>query len=521
MNKIKKILALIVAMAMVLGTTMTVFAAGTKPTADDTATATVNNVEATATVTAYQIVKADYNNAGFIGYSAVDGVSIADPLNPTSDEITAIAKGDLSNLKSQIMTTTAKEGLASFTASLNPGYWMVLVTGEANEVYNPMLVGVYYSVSGSDNTMESEPVDANSNWTLETKDAYAKSTEPAINKTIVGGETSKGNDVAIGDTVNFQIATAIPSYSEQYTSVEVKISDTLSAGLTLNQDSVTVKVGENVVEAGADTYTITKSISGFTIEFVSDYALANNGKNVNVTYSATLNEKAGINFDANTNTAILTYTNNPDGTTKEVKDRTYTYTFGIDAKLNGESTEGWNKVTQEIIKGEMVKETVEGEEKEVFKPLAGAEFTLTNNTTKKVYTATSDAKGRLTFTGLDAGEYTLVETKAPDGYSLNSTEIPVVISAEYNADGTLKAYTITVNNKATSTYEATYEGETVVTKTVTVITDDSETTQIKNTKISELPSTGGIGTTIFTIGGCAIMIAAAAMFFISRRKSAK
>ena len=517
MKKMKKILAIVLTFVMVIGMSMAVFAqTGVKPTNSDTATASVTNVEATATVTAYQIVKANYNSAGFTGYSAVEGVSLANPLAPTSDEITTIAKGTLSSLQSVKMTGGATTGLTTFTASLTPGYWMVLVTGSVNEVYNPMLIGVYYSVSGSDNTMSSDPVDANSNWTLETINAYAKSTAPEIDKTIVGGE----KDVAIGDTVNFRIDTAIPSYSKQYKSVQVKVSDTLSAGLTLNQNSINVKVNSNEVNAGIETYTITKTASGFEISFASAYAMANSGKSVAVTYSAVLNNNAGINFDANTNTAKLTYTNNPDGSTREVSDRTYTYTFGIDAKLNGSSNETWNKITQELIKGEMVKETVQGGTEEVFKPLAGATFTLTNKDTSKVYTATSAANGALTFTGLDAGTYTLVETAAPQGYTVNTAQIPVVISATYNDDGTLKSYSVTVDNKATSTYEATYTGETIVNRTITSIVEGTgnASTQIKNTKITNLPSTGGIGTAIFTIGGCLIMIFAAGIFLTGRKK---
>ena len=82
MKKMKKVLAMIVSLAMVLAMSLTAFAASegdpaataTKPTAADTATATVKNVEANATVTAYQIVKANYNDNGFLGYVRADGI---------------------------------------------------------------------------------------------------------------------------------------------------------------------------------------------------------------------------------------------------------------------------------------------------------------------------------------------------------------------------------------------------------------------------------------------------------------
>ena len=523
MKKMKKIFAALLTLAMVLGMSMTTFAAGTTPTGDDKTTATVNNVEDGATVTAYQIVEANYNDNGFIGYAAADGVILADATKPTSDEVTAIAKdikGGTLTLESKQMTQgTAADGYASYTAELNAGYWLVLVEGSnLVEVYNPMLVGVYYSVSGSDSTMTSGPVDANANWTLVTENAYAKSTKPVIQKTV--GE--KQNDVAIGDDVDFTITTAIPSYSKQYETVKVVISDTLSAGLTLKADTIDITVGGEDYTPGADELTTTDR--GFTLNFPSEYALQNGGKAVEITYKAKLNENAGINFDANTNTATLEYSNNPENSedTERTSDKTYTYTFGIDALLYGNHP-GYEQTTSEIVKidekGNIISkvESISSTPTEgVTEVLEGATFTLTNNVTGKVYTATTDVNGKLNFEGLDAGEYTLVETAAPSGFTLDTTEHDVVISATYTAEGLLESYTITIDEEATSTYEATYEGESI-----TNIESTTETTQIKNTKLSSLPSTGGIGTTIFTIGGCIIMIAAAGLFFASRRKESK
>lgn len=524
MSKVKKLIAILMAVVMTIGMTVTAFAA-TAPTATDKKTATVNNVESGATVTAYQIVKANYDTQGFTGYSAVDGVTIADPKAPTSAEVTKIAT-DIKNRTVTLTSVTMTEGravsgYASYTADLNAGYWVVLVEGSnIVEVYNPMLIGVYYSVSGSDNTMSSDPVDADDNWTLVTKDAYAKSTKPVIEKT-TGTSSDAQNDVAIGDNVNFTITTAIPSYSEQYKEVKVIISDTLSTGLTLNTESIEITVGGEEYTPGS---ALSTSKSGFTLTFPSTYALQNSGKAVVITYTAELNEDAGINFDMNTNTATLEYSNNPSNVndTEKTSDKTYTYTFGIDADLYASSST-LNKETSELIKVDengnvisTVTEISETPEEGVTEVLTGATFTLTNDTTNKVYTATTDANGKMKFEGLDAGTYTLVETAAPDGFTLDTTKHEVVISAEYDADGKLVSYTITIDGEATSTYTATYTGETI-----TKIDEETKTTEIRNTKLSSLPSTGGIGTTIFTIGGCVIMIAAAGLFFATRRKSAK
>ena len=97
----------------------------------------------------------------------------------------------------------------------------------------------------------------------------------------------------------------------------------------------------------------------------------------------------------------------------------------------------------------------------------------------------TDANGYIDVEGLDVGSYHFEETKAPEGYSINT-------------DG--KTLTLTVNGDV-ATAKLYNEG------------------QLNDTKLSALPSTGGIGTTIFTIAGCVIMIAAAGLFFASRKKS--
>ncbi len=586
MKKMKKILGLVLAMAMVLGMSVTALADENdqqgqtpaapatnsttitgKPSADDKADVTIKNVEANATVTAYRIVNPVYdaNSAeGFKGYESAKvgegdaAISIvATATAPTAEEITDVAADSsvLTALTSEsgftqgeVKTTgdADEKGKADYTAKLGAGYWLVLITGTA-DVYNPMLVGVYYAnASGDNNTLEGGILDSNSSFTINGVDVYAKSTKPSVDKKIVdkNGNATTDFDVATEETVYFQIDTVIPSYSEEYENATVKVKDELSEGLTLNQDSVKVYVDNTEItgEAIEKTYEITKAANGFTITFKKDYILSDEGRktvrNVVVKYDATLDkDKAGINFDPNTNKATLTYTNKP-GTdangepyTNETEDITYTYTFGIDVRPYGDSDATWNTITKELLKGEVVSETVNGVTTTKIVPLGGAEFELKNTATNKVYTSTSsneeETKGYLSFKGLDAGSYTLKETKAPEGFSLNTKEYAVEISANYNEDGTLKDYTITIDGVST-TYKATYDEN----KTVTGIQTETQkedgttvteiiTTEIPNTRLSSLPSTGGIGTTIFTIGGCAIMIIAAGLYFVSRRKSGK
>ena len=96
--------------------------------------------------------------------------------------------------------------------------------------------------------------------------------------------------------------------------------------------------------------------------------------------------------------------------------------------------------------------------------------------------------GKLVVKGLDKGSYHFKETVAPEGYSINTDGLTVNLTYD--------------GNKATANFES--KGNSNV---------------VKDSTLSALPATGGIGTTIFTIAGCVIMIAAAGLFFASRKKS--
>lgn len=247
-----------------------------------------------------------------------------------------------------------------------------------------------------------------------------------------------------------------------------------------------------------------------TINFVKDNAYKLNGyagQTLTITYSAKVNDTAVLWKDANTNTAKLNYTNDSkvNGKDTSAEKKTYTYTFDIGGTATG---------TDGII-------TKTGKDKSSEKPLEGALFGLykagenvTADTVAKAAEAdaykkaTSDDKGQINFSQLKEGTYYLKELSAPKGYSVNTHVYTVVIDADYNEDGTLKTWSVTIDDK-TSTFTLNNEG-----------TWDSAKngTYIVNTTLSSLPSTGGIGTTIFTIVGCGIMIAAAGLFFASRRK---
>ena len=156
------------------------------------------------------------------------------------------------------------------------------------------------------------------------------------------------------------------------------------------------------------------------------------------------------------------------------------------------------------------------------KYLEGAEFTLyvkaddgdvtfddVDGKFKSADVETTDADGKLTFKGLDVDKtYYVVETKAPAGYSIDKT--PRLLTG---ATKNTTSDTTTVKEKGIDI--------TKVTTTTTVTDYTNNNVEIPNTKLNALPSTGGIGTTIFTIAGCLIMVAAAGLFFASRKRTNK
>lgn len=541
MKRAKKLLALLVAMAMTMGMVTSAWATSTTGgNMDDgganytnSANCTVYKVEKGAEVTAYQIIDAYYNEQGFVSYNAVEGTGITDYKTLSTNDLTRIAakirddNNFKTNLESKRLEATG-DG-TTYAANLEAGSWIVLIKAN-KKIYNPIVLSPYYTDANTGNTLSPGNVNANTDIELEGDEAYAKSSdEPTIDKTIVSdndatGTNGHGNDMAIGDTVTYKISTNIPPYSSSYKNITVKIKDEMSKGLSFNKIT-SVMVGDDDITNSLNDSTkvkgYTSNTTGFELELNSEYALGKAGSAIEITYTAALTEDADVNFDPNTNTATLIYSNNPydSVSTNSANKTTYSYTFSIGAKIFGES-DG----RTDVIEKTGVEETTPGTKD----PLAGATFELRYLNGTVAGTCTTGDEGILSFNGLKAGDYKLVETAAPKGYSLNDKEYNVRITAEYytvvpndeNKNiGELKSFKIQIDDKditdkaPTFTYKATGDGAAADT------TNPEKPFDIPNTKLTDLPSTGGIGTTIFTIVGCVVMIGAAGLFFASRRKS--
>ena len=368
------------------------------------------------------------------------------------------------------------------------------------------LAAGYYLVKDEDGTQAGKS-DAYTKFIVQVvgdTEATVKSGVPTVEKKVKDTNDSTGKasdwqdsaDADINDDVEYQITGTMPSNIADYTTYKYMFTDTMSKGLTYTAKNAKITIGDKdvtgsfteVVTTEKDDTVVTwtcgnlKGITGVTLD---------KDTKVVVTYSAKLNDKAVIGAAGNPNTVNLTYSNNPNqsdggetGKTPDDKNIVFTYKTVV------------NKLDQDK------------------KSLKGAGFTLQKKVKKedgmteykevKSFTAGEDTT--FTFSGLDDGDYKLIESTTPAGYN-TITPIEFTISADHavtNDDPTL----ISLSGNVT-TGEATFTANA---------TDGSLTTDIVNKKGSTLPSTGGIGTTIFYVAGCAMVVLAGVM--ITARKKA-
>lgn len=524
MSKMKKLLAMLLTLAMVLGMSMTTMAADvTVPSAENTAQAEVTGVESGATVRAYQIVKGDYNSNGLYGYSvANDRVEVTNIVEPSYDDVMKIAQdinagnvfvdesGEENGKDYRLNSVPMVYNDGKYVADLTTGQWIILVRGTGSSIYNPMRIGVYYELKNGDNSLTAGSVNAeNDEWELIADKTVAKKSTIDIKK------EADRNTQDTDENVNFIVETVVPDYSNEYTKVLFQVKDTLT-NLTLNKGTVKVYAAtkEQVQNAAnkeellidATNYTLTTAEKSLKVDFKENWVKINGNQAITITYTATLDEDA-VNVIPGKNKVELYYTNNPGEDKGYDKDEEKIYSFVLDV---------FKKVDEKN------------------EALPNAQFSLfTDEACKTPYSngqfdnpVISNSEGRMEIKGLDVGTYYLKETKAPAGYTLNTTIYKVVVSADIETDDELKLWTVEVTpivdgvegDASTNTYTVVNgeaeEGE----EPVVSFNRSGEDVNIANTKLVELPSTGGIGTTIFTVAGCGIMIAAAYLFFNSRRR---
>lgn len=523
---LSKITALCLALLMAVSALST---AAFAITSTDKGTISVSGVENDVTVSAYRLMDVNYDfdknqpvdpvyrwvdsvqtwvNTNYPAYRDANEFNTknvnADKAAEFYDNLSAAIKGG-----SVALTPTDRTGSGDITGLLM-GNYLILIENGMN-VYRPSAVNLVPQWNKDKEQWEmSTPVEV-----------LVKASEPSLDKSInenIKDEHPTGKDsvstadniigrdnVNIGDTINFDLRADIPQYPDNAIAKNYAISDKLSAGLTLDSSSIKVY---GVAAGGTDTplneadYTIkwvrpsNGAPTSFTVEF--DYDSIKGYDKVHIHYEAVLNENAKIGSAGNPNEAYLDYSNNPYNTAswKSMEDKVTVYTYGIDVTKTNKNTSptplpGAEFELSRISEGEALR----------FIPSNEGVYRLAKEDEQSIGTAVltvgsehaaNDMKGKLRLVGLDAGTYYLKETKAPAGYNKISTPIEITI-ADSDYDGGVEV-----------------GEEDLVTGLVPVT--------VQNSQGFELPTTGGIGTVLFTAVGVALMGAGLVMFFLNRKR---
>ena len=576
MKRFKKLSALMLAAVMVLAMALPAFAA---PSSADTGTIKVTGVEDGATVKAVRIVEPVYgeNDTNLNGYKFADKYAKAAEelglkVDNLKEELTpdAVSKLFATIAKGDFTIDLTGDKAAGYTAKVPAGLYMVYIVGTTDDangkvshnIYNPLVVALAYddTKAGTDTTLVSGEYDFGVADTAE-----AKHTTTDAGKKFTGEvQNAHADTVKVGDTITWELYADVPTWnSDAYKKLTFRMTDTMKAGTFEDVRGYVVKdKAGNVIDAS--NYTLKEEATDKNLTFVIDMNdawlrdPANQGQKITVTYQATLAKGASTGFDPNTNEFKLQYSHDPsfnpdeepleDEPLEEIEEKTNNYTVDIAFFKYDEATG---------------------------KALEGAGFTLyaDKECTQVVKTKEGDdngevmskADGSFGFTGLDAKTYYMKETKTPAGYAATDEVYEVVIESKVDDTETIKVYdmyindagerkvvdeffdpakhktfkkttkehtaelleyTTTVKNKAGKEVgkltvkkagEAS-DGVIVVGKTLKIDLTKDFAARICNTKIPQLPSTGGMGTYLFTIAGVAL-IAVAAFMLISKRRN--
>lgn len=527
----KKVFAAAAAIATVFGLAATTVATAN---AADNATLTVSTTDtkfAGKTVNAYKMFSATVSSdGGAVSYTLTDGWK---PffMSSTLDGLTGVADANVNDKANEYVSklTGKEKDLSAFAAKASNWAQTNNITADATATvsknaatdgkYTATFTNLdygYYVVAVPGATV----ADTNSQYAALVRvhstsvDAEIKGALPTVDKKVqVNGTGKDATDAKIGDTLTFTLTSTIPDMSA-YSTYTFNFKDTLSKGLTFGQVT-SVKVGDTTLTKDTDyTVTTAPADSGKTLLTVAmkDFKTkqqANAGKKITVTYAATLNKDAVVGGAGNVNSATIQYSNNPStngtGESEPSKVRVFTYGFTVD-KYTGKNYD--DTATR----------------------LAGAEFTLAHKggtaisfvkvadsaTQNAVYrvakadeagattTITTPANGKVDFRGLENGEYTLTETKAPAGYNKLASAIGVKVDGQNNGTDTTHAtVVIKYDNNNGSVYDQTASNGVI---------------PVQNKPGVVLPGTGGMGTIAFTVIG--VLVIALGVAWTLKRKNA-
>lgn len=572
----KRILAFALAALLILG--MTVTGAAADPALNQKLK--INQVAAGDTVKAYRLVEydaafngytfyasfatfleAEKNAAGFNSLSVqeyftekIGTTGVAELLGKYA---AACAKTPAAYTLPSVTAeqVAAADGTVTFDA-LEPGYYLMLVTTlpTNSKIYKPVSVFVRVVNEGGKNVVSvyaagsKLPVPANPDdpYEIDVKSAEA----PSIIKEVaddsgVGADWKTSAGANVGETVNFSIKLEIPAY-KGVSGMTLKLTDELR-GLIYNAGSAKVYKSR---PGGADSFAdevagaLTETVGAYdpvlskqTVEFTLDYATLNTDPNlpieVYIAYSAVLAKEVARDsttvpgttdktYNKAANRAVLTYTTSNEPETEKTTDAqiasVYTYSFFLDKRAD-ETEDGTAATELKTLKGakftlykdDAFTQSIEFvKDGDYYRPATAADDAATKVTAL-------EADNTLLVKGLDRGIYYIEETTTPAGYYAPNKGFKI----ELNGERDVVSNALTGKLLDTSSFTETDAADRLLiagTEMDTTALNQLNVT-LKNSSTPILPTTGGMGTALFTVGGVALMAVAAWLFF--RRKEKK
>lgn len=539
MKMLKRLGAIAIAAVMLAAVGGIPAAADTPPTTPTTGSITINDKSAEHNVySAYSIAGFDvitqngattftnfkmdpingkaYSSAissalGFTPSSPDDIFSELGKLTDEADKVKATAIALRDAVTSNKITTTHKS-VDGKIGSLPAGYYLVLenkTVDDGTTLSSPMLISVP-NKDGSYNVV-----------------INAKNSKAGIVKKIREHD-SKGNPIlvdsstaAIGDTVNYQSIAEIPTYPQDNKNITYYVTDTFCKALDFEPSSIdsnavtiidsTQNIKQTLVK-DTDYKLETSGIDNatFRITLLNSDSIrkwGNAGYRLKITYSATLNSSANTGKAGNPNSTNLTYSTKPgneDNNYTTPNDLVITYTYKLVVTKTDNGTNRLPNATFEL-----------------------SRFDGTTNKwipidTQVTADKTDATRGTATFTKLQQGTYQLVETAAPAGYA-PCAPITFTVGATNDGNYTIPnekfALSAKDNTEAIAKILATWSSKLTSQSSVTLKDNEKELdAAVQDSPTFVLPGTGGIGNTIFTVSGIAILLVGSLLAFLYYKK---
>lgn len=493
MKYMKKLITLLAALTLALAMAVPAFAAS--GTASSTGMITIDNAVTGTTYKAYRIFDLESydTNKDVYSYKLSSAWSGFPAYSTTIDSNTVSAADFFSvNSAGYIEWKDAKKDAGADFAKLAKDFAVkksiacdeTKTATDATVTFTNLTLG-YYLVDTSLGSL------CSLNTTAPSVTIKEKNSDTTIEKKIVinGEEKVDSNSAGIGDTVNFSITITVKDGAPKNYVLHDKLS-----GLTFDPDSLKVQIGARTLTANTDYTLVTNPADGdsFDVKF-KDGKLKTNDVVV-VTYSATVAANATIAGAGNKNTAKLVY-NEKDST----KEETTTYVwklnvhkYALDSTNHEVALSGAKFVLYRMDNG--VKKYAKLTNKKIVGWVTDKD---------KATTLETSGTGDILIEGLNVGTYYLEETEAPVGYNKLTEPIEVEITATTSV--TSGSETVQYKNSSETSY--------------TPATD--ATVKVLNNAGTQLPSTGGIGTTLFYVIGGVLMAVAAVLLVTKKRMNNK